>query len=70
MNEEKQSEWVNVNDRLPKDTKDVLIIDANEEEAYYGIGSYREKGGLWCINGSNYWLPTHWMPMPKPPVKY
>ena len=61
------SEWISVEDRLPKiDSKDVLFYDPG-----FGvkIGCYcglRYDEHEWRDN-SSYTNVTHWMPLPEPP---
>ena len=59
MKEKFLAEWVDVNDRLPENTNEVPIKDADYNDSL-GVGSYRKKDG-WEISGSNYWKPTHWL---------
>ena len=61
------SGWVDVKDRLPNHTKEVLIIDANYDD-YYGIGAYIKNEG-WALQGMNFWKPTHWKELDKPNFK-
>lgn len=69
--------WISVNERLPKDEKDVL--------AYYGfkhdgvLSDQRFIGTLcyfrfdpnphWQHEGQGKLTVTHWMPLPEPPKK-
>jgi hypothetical protein len=58
------NEWVDVRDKLPNHTNEVLIIDVNYDD-YYGIGAYRKNDG-WALQGTNFWKPTHWKELDKP----
>lgn len=64
----RQSQWVPVDDRLPKIREIVLL--------YFPTGSFR-RGSLWEDGlyyapnsfGGDTWKikPSHWMPLPEPP---
>jgi len=55
------SDWISVEDRLPDDDVDVLIHGGT-----FGVG-YREDDTWYELLP---WTksPTHWMPLPEPPV--
>ena len=59
------SEWISVEDRLPKGVDDVLV--------YYNFGYITSRAahhiadGVDGIGGHVYHV-THWMPLPEPPV--
>ncbi|MCB7128181.1 MAG: DUF551 domain-containing protein [Candidatus Brocadiales bacterium] len=61
------TEWISVEERLPKKYKNVLIFV-----------DFRLRGGSWHMNTASYieeWVHgndptpgvTHWMPLPEPP---
>jgi hypothetical protein len=64
------SEWISTDSYLPNDQEIVLICDAisgfitlgrfEKEENYFGM-MYMEE-----IENDSY--PTHWMPLPNPPI--
>lgn len=65
------SEWISVNDTLPDDEQECLImIDVKPNIEY---GKYREQGECWSANWCNRrklygtYKVTHWMPLPEPP---
>lgn len=64
--EGKIPKWVSVNERLPEEYVDVLCYCSRNGQ--YGCGEWRKED-----NGTIYWvglngmIPTHWMPLPKPP---
>ncbi len=72
------SEWISVEDSLPKDGKKVLAIYVSTLDAIYNMrhdGWFRDtiyscwmKDGVFIIESHGPTLPaTHWMPLPKPP---
>lgn len=76
-------EWISVDDRLPSDAQDVLVIAHGWGGRLVYVGSHKrveaQKSWLTGItNKSSEWLlwgwsylkeprVTHWMPMPQPP---
>ena len=73
----KQSEWISVAERLPKNYRPVLVACEGLTIGGYApiaIGSY--GGGFWSLadaDGTAYLTKymrctvTHWMPLPEPP---
>lgn len=72
--------WISVEDRLPKNDDDVLILSVDKQDNSRQINmsayTYVTFGGQKL--GQKYWaspyedfdlheIVTHWMPMPKPP---
>ena len=65
------SEWINVKNQLPLDSKNVLIYSKNQGVGY---GWYTtEEGWYYCYNYDNEFIHisendiTHWMPLPESP---
>lgn len=66
------SEWISVKDKLPEEGQKVLCYepDVFPDERYrsdYDVAVY--ENGRW--ETSNYlgaYKPTHWMPLPPPPL--
>ena len=59
--------WISVEERLPKDYEDVVIIMRDGASSWYRV-AYREYGG-WSFGGGRRVNDevTHWMHLPEPP---
>lgn len=60
-------EWISVSDRLPKPKEHVLVSSASEGyvvEGYWWCGKWQRAG----YGSLSVMHPTHWMPIPKPPL--
>ena len=76
-------EWISVDDRLPSDEQDVLVIAHGWGGRLVYVGSHKRveaqkswltgitnKSSEWLLWGWSYLkepMVTHWMPLPKPP---
>ena len=66
------SEWISVEDRLPDETSQVLVV-ANDivNEFVDVVTAYicpEYENLMWEKDGEDYPpIVTHWMPLPKPP---
>lgn len=58
--------WVSVFERLPEYSLSVLVTDGTWTTA----ADYYESERRWHTQSGHYlsWNPTHWMPLPAPPV--
>ena len=61
-------EWINVNDRLPSNTNDVLVIN---DDGRMAVSCYflAKDIYVWERRDDQIGLGnvTHWMPLPQPP---
>ena len=76
-------EWISVDDRLPSDGQDVLVIAHGWDGRLVYVGSHKRveaqkswitgitnKSSEWLLWGWSYLkepMVTHWMPIPQPP---
>ena len=76
-------EWISVNDRLPDDEQEVLVIAHGWDGRLVYVGSHKRveaqkswltgitnKSSEWSLWGWSYLkepMVTHWMPLPDPP---
>ena len=76
-------EWISVDDRLPGDEQDVLVIAHGWDGRLVYVGSHKRveaqkswltgitnKSSEWLLWGWSYLkepMVTHWMPLPQPP---
>ena len=83
IEEMRQHKWISVDDRLPEQDKEVLLIVHGWEGRLYYIGclhrqeaerswltGIESKASDWKIWGFSYLrepIVTHWMPLPDPP---
>ena len=76
-------EWISVDDRLPSDEQDVLVIAHGWDGRLVYVGSHKRveaqkswitgitnKSSEWLLWGWSYLkepMVTHWLPLPEPP---
>ena len=76
-------EWISVDDRLPDDEQEVLVIAHGWDGRLMYVGSHKRveaqkswltgitnKSSEWSLWGWSYLkepMVTHWMPLPEPP---
>lgn len=63
----KQSEWISVEERLPKHLEKVLVCDTEQKMVTAMYIDYGNGNGDWgtAVRLTN--KVTHWMPIPEPP---
>ena len=62
------SEWISVEDRLPK-TRRAVLVWVPHNECYYLANFEAGEWTSWQGNRHLWWCDvlTHWMPLPNPP---
>jgi hypothetical protein len=60
----KQSEWISVEERLPKELTHVIICD---EDGTVGEAFCYKEGRFEWIDSEEIAFVTHWMPLPEAP---
>ena len=65
-----QNEWVNVENALPPNMDDVLVVVQNNGERWTVTGYYSNTSNVWyaMLNGQDTQMDVlWWMPLPAPP---
>jgi hypothetical protein len=60
-------EWISVEDRLPEKFVDVLCFYPSKNYGGNIEIDYMESDRGYFASQFKYGIPTHWMPLPKPP---
>lgn len=65
-------EWISVDERLPHNTGDVLVVVHYSNEKFVFVGRYYEDeddldNDGWDVHEHMHHSITHWMPLPLPP---
>ena len=65
-----QNEWVSVENALPSNMDDVLVVVQNNGECWTATGYYSNTSNVWyaTLNGQDTQMDVlWWMPFPAPP---
>lgn len=65
-----QSEWISVEDRLPPNMDDVLVVVRDNGECWTATGYYSSMSKVWyaVLNGQDTQMDVlWWMPLPESP---
>ena len=68
--EGRKSDWQDISS-VPKDGTAVLLFDAsyrNRSQVVVGWWRSDRNGDRWIIGGGGTVFPTHWQPLPFPPI--
>lgn len=63
-NDLRNDRWISVEEELPMNSDDVLVCDSY---GYMRVSYYHKVLGRWPNCDTNF-TPTHWMPLPMPPL--
>jgi hypothetical protein len=63
MNQLTLSEWISIDDRLPKIADDVIVFSDDKYQIDIGF----LINGKWFSDKGELHTVTHWMPLPNPP---
>jgi hypothetical protein len=65
---EQATTWQDI-DTAPKGGQDILLWIKGENDSYrWVVGYWGKYSGAWVTDDIDEVSPTHWMPLPKPPV--
>lgn len=67
-------DWISVKDELPCYDKNILLYSKDENEIVIGqlwkewlLNDNGDVIDMFHVHERYYFIPTHWMPLPKPP---
>lgn len=61
----KSEKWISTKDRLPNNNEFYLVVRVGYTPH---IAMYARSTFQWFADDGNTCLPTHWMPLPEPPL--
>lgn len=61
----KQSPWININDRLPENKDEVLVLSRMNISGKYFVSSDSYDGKEWAVNLAMHYTKVAWMPIPS-----
>lgn len=61
----KQSPWININDRLPENKDDVLVLSRMNISGKYFVSSDSYDGKEWAVNLAMHYTRVAWIPIPS-----
>lgn len=60
----KQSPWININDRLPENKDEVLVLSRMNISGKYFVSSDSYDGKEWAVNLAMHYTRVAWIPIP------
>lgn len=64
-----KQQWISVKDGLPDEDVEVLVADELNKVRIGFFMSLCDEESCWITSGDYIIKPSHWMPLPQPPVK-
>lgn len=61
----KQSPWININDRLPENKDEVLVLNRMNIIGKYFVSSDSYDGKEWAVNLAMHYTRVAWIPIPS-----
>ena len=61
----KQSPWININDRLPENKDEVLVLSRMNISGKYFVSSDSYDGKEWAVNLAMHYTRVAWIPIPS-----
>lgn len=61
----KQSPWININDRLPENKDEVLVLSRMNISGKYFVSSDSYDGKEWAVNLAMHYTRVAWIPTPS-----
>ncbi len=61
----KQSPWININDRLPENKDEVLVLNRMNISGKYFVSSDSYDGKEWAVNLAMHYTRVAWIPIPS-----
>lgn len=61
----KQSPWININDRLPENKDEILVLSRMNISGKYFVSSDSYDGKEWAVNLAMHYTRVAWIPIPS-----
>jgi hypothetical protein len=61
-------DWVPTADFLPDEGREVLVVHTAKKGRSLPVRIAKLEEGRWYTENHQLWPPSHWMPIPEPPV--
>ena len=68
---EAERRWIPVSEGLPEVNEDVFTVVYDTNDGSTSVSALKHHGdGVWFTWDKGYYVVTHWMPLPEPPIVY